>query len=612
MRNNEILRANNRDHSGFNGEFLCAKGRFGFDFTSNPERIRQPLVRRNGKLEPASWEDALEEVARRLKQVHEHARRKRHRRDRLESHHQRRKLSAEPLRARHAGHQQSRSSSHRRLRRAWPPRWARMRRIRWPPWPIFTTRSAIFLIGNDVTNQNPLVAWQIRTGVRHHNAKLYVINGRPSKIHRQADRCRGGAPKAAKRTALRWLATEHGQFDRGDHGGSGSAESRARSVVGCGRAVRRGHSRRGDSRSGFACGALWRPDAASWPWAIMRIRAARPTWEFCPIACPDTRICRMQAERARFGKLWGAEPPQTPGLTARAMMEAAVAGKLKALYVVGANPVKTFAICRAGPPGGPRTAGRARHVPDGNRAARRCGAARRLHVRKRRHADQYRGRSADDASLDRSARAAQRFRPAPHSFAPARHARAGLADQAAHGGSGVRRNPPARGRATTFRTPICWRAARNSPPRAAEAWNRLTTSPAGTVFSSNDYLFTSGTLGRYCSKLTSTNEAKEKPWSSSRIRRQHPVLVVSLVKIAVLLFVVMTALAYLTWFERKVVARIQSRWGPYYVGAHGLLQPLADGLKFLFKEDLTPPTRTSSPTSWRRFWRFRWRLRPSR
>jgi len=71
---------------------------------------------------------------------------------------------------------------------------------------------------------------------------------------------------------------------------------------------------------------------------------------------------------------------------------------------------------------------------------------------------------------------------------------------------------------------------------------------------------------------------------------EHSVLVASLIKILVLLFVVMTALAYLTWFERKVVAHIQSRWGPYYVGAHGLLQPLADGLKFLFKEDLTPPT----------------------
>jgi NADH-quinone oxidoreductase subunit H len=70
---------------------------------------------------------------------------------------------------------------------------------------------------------------------------------------------------------------------------------------------------------------------------------------------------------------------------------------------------------------------------------------------------------------------------------------------------------------------------------------------------------------------------------------QHPILVVSIVKIVVLLIVLMTALAYLTWFERKVVARIQSRLGPLYVGAHGLLQPLADGLKFLFKEDLTPP-----------------------
>jgi NADH-quinone oxidoreductase subunit H len=69
---------------------------------------------------------------------------------------------------------------------------------------------------------------------------------------------------------------------------------------------------------------------------------------------------------------------------------------------------------------------------------------------------------------------------------------------------------------------------------------------------------------------------------------QHPILVVALPKIVVVLFVLLTALAYLTWFERKVVAHIQARWGPYRVGPHGLLQPLADGLKFLFKEDPTP------------------------
>ena len=65
-------------------------------------------------------------------------------------------------------------------------------------------------------------------------------------------------------------------------------------------------------------------------------------------------------------------------------------------------------------------------------------------------------------------------------------------------------------------------------------------------------------------------------------------ILITLVKIALLLFIVLTVNAYLTWFERKVVAHMQSRWGPHRVGPHGLLQPLADGLKFLFKEDPTP------------------------
>lgn len=74
---------------------------------------------------------------------------------------------------------------------------------------------------------------------------------------------------------------------------------------------------------------------------------------------------------------------------------------------------------------------------------------------------------------------------------------------------------------------------------------------------------------------------------------QHLELVIAVVKVVLILFLFLTAVAYAVWFERKVVAHIQSRWGPYRVGPHGLLQPLADGLKNLFKEDIIPAQVTS-------------------
>jgi NADH-quinone oxidoreductase subunit H len=68
-----------------------------------------------------------------------------------------------------------------------------------------------------------------------------------------------------------------------------------------------------------------------------------------------------------------------------------------------------------------------------------------------------------------------------------------------------------------------------------------------------------------------------------------PYILIAVLKIALMLFILLTAVAYIVWLERKVVGRIQNRWGPTRVGPFGLLQPAADGLKFILKEDLTPP-----------------------
>src|SRR6202049_3703466 len=69
-----------------------------------------------------------------------------------------------------------------------------------------------------------------------------------------------------------------------------------------------------------------------------------------------------------------------------------------------------------------------------------------------------------------------------------------------------------------------------------------------------------------------------------------PFWLLILIKSALLLFVVITAFAYAMLFERKIIGWMQLRPGPNRVGPWGLLQPAADAVKMLFKEDLTPST----------------------
>src|SRR5438270_8222450 len=83
-----------------------------------------------------------------------------------------------------------------------------------------------------------------------------------------------------------------------------------------------------------------------------------------------------------------------------------------------------------------------------------------------------------------------------------------------------------------------------------------------------------------------------KQWLLSFISGHAPDWVVqivsSLINIAALLGVFLTLFAFISVLERKILGRMQNRYGPNRVGPFGLLQPVADGIKMLIKEDVVP------------------------
>src|SRR5579883_3091274 len=66
------------------------------------------------------------------------------------------------------------------------------------------------------------------------------------------------------------------------------------------------------------------------------------------------------------------------------------------------------------------------------------------------------------------------------------------------------------------------------------------------------------------------------------------VIISAVVKSAIVIFALLTAFAYMTLIERRVVAKIQGRLGPNRAGPFGLFQPLADAIKMAFKEQIVP------------------------
>ncbi len=69
VKDNKIIRVTSSPDKGVNNGLLCVKGRFGFEFVSSPERLTTPLIRKNGELQPATWDEALDYAANKLSEI---------------------------------------------------------------------------------------------------------------------------------------------------------------------------------------------------------------------------------------------------------------------------------------------------------------------------------------------------------------------------------------------------------------------------------------------------------------------------------------------------------------------------------------------------------------
>lgn len=171
VRNGEVIRANNRDRSGVNGEFLCVKGRFGFDFVHSEERLQSPLLRKDGKLEPVSWSEALAAVAARFGEV-------KARNGKFgilgsthttnEENYYLQKFARQGLGTANIDHH--RSGDVPALLDALSGKTGKLASSA----DLYNAKAAL-VIGSDLAQQHPFLAFQLRANFRHHQAAVYTV-----------------------------------------------------------------------------------------------------------------------------------------------------------------------------------------------------------------------------------------------------------------------------------------------------------------------------------------------------------------------------------------------------------------------------------------------------
>ena len=337
----EIVRGDNRDKSGINGDFLCIKGRYAFDFAHAEDRINHPLLRRDGKLVPVSWEVALDHVANRFKQIRDSQGGNAigvngSNRTTNEENYLLQKFARSVLGTNNIDHH--RTADYPAFAKAVAGKkniTATLRETIDAP--------AVLVIGTDPTEQHPLLAWNLRTNLRIHNGRIYIVNANDIKLRRQARAYAKVPHDSGEGLMVRYLAghndvanqLESSELSRDALGKFRDQVKSEKNLI-----IAFGSELRGDDIAtlvnwGSAQGArfICLGDYAN-------SRGAADMGLYPDLLPGYTALNRGSA----FAEEYGAAMPSQPGLDISGMFRAAQSGKLAALYVVGSNPIARFNV----------------------------------------------------------------------------------------------------------------------------------------------------------------------------------------------------------------------------------------------------------------------------
>ena len=332
----EIVRGDNRDKSGINGDFLCNKGRYAFDFANHKDRITTPLVRQpNGEFKPVSWEAAFEHAGKKLRELRDTRGGKSigvigGNRLTNEEAYLLQKFARTVLGTNNIDHH--RTADYVTFAQALAGQTNRTASLR-----DTQTSPAVLIVGGDPTNQAPGTAWNLRTDVRINRARLYVANTEEIKLRRQAKAFLHVAPFGYNALA---------SYLNGDAASAASAAADANALSAFRDAVKAeeklliliGPELHGADLKNLITFGLTIPGAKFALLSDYANSRGAADMGLLPDMLPGYTPVASVGSFAEYNA------PATPGLDMLEIFDAAGKGELSALYVVGSNPIARYGV----------------------------------------------------------------------------------------------------------------------------------------------------------------------------------------------------------------------------------------------------------------------------